>query len=273
MTLRRSATLLAALGAAVLAVAVATGSMAQFGPGPGGRAPLDRQPNPRNEAGRFDYYALVLSWSPTYCATLRRDGYDPQCHSRDGKRYAFVLHGLWPQHERGWPENCPTQSRPFVPERVISGMLDIMPSKPLIIHEYRKHGTCSGLDPEGYYKVSRQLYQKVRIPPRYERPNQAFTVSPAEVIRDFVSVNPELKAENIAVACGGPGNRLREIRVCFSREGTLRACGRNEDARRLCSAAKMYVPPVRGGAGSGDGGAEPRSNKGNGGGRGDERRI
>ena len=59
---------------------------AQFGPGPGGRAPFSPQPPGKNEAGRFDYYAMVMSWSPSYCAGLQRGGYDPQCHARDGKR-------------------------------------------------------------------------------------------------------------------------------------------------------------------------------------------
>jgi ribonuclease T2 len=263
MTFRRLlASLAVVAAAAALMLPSASRLEAQFGPGPGGRAPYSEQAPGRNEAGRFDYYSLVLSWSPSYCAGLRRDGYDPQCHRRDGKRYSFILHGLWPQHERGWPENCQTRHRPFVPQSVIDGMLDIMPSPRLVIHEYRKHGTCSGLGPEDYYKVSRKLFQKVRVPPRYENPNQAFTVSPAEVVRDFVSVNPDLKPDQLAVVCGGPGNRLREIRVCFSREGSFRSCGHNEDARRLCRASRMFVPPVRGGQGDPDG--PPRR---------DERRI
>lgn len=264
MTFRRTLFALAAVAGVAVISLLPTVAVAQFGPGPGGRAPFAAQPPAKNEAGRFDYYSMVLSWSPTYCAGLRRDGYDPQCHSRDGKRYSFILHGLWPQHERGWPEFCPTRERPFVPRQTIDQMLDIMPSPKLVIHEYRKHGTCSGLTPEQYFSTSRQLFQKVRIPPRFERPNQAFSVSPAEVVQDFLSVNQGLKAENIAVACGGQGNRLREVRICFSREGNYRACGRNEDARRLCSAGKLYVPPIRGGSA-----AEPQR----GGPRRDERRI
>jgi ribonuclease T2 len=49
----------------------------------------------------------------------------------------------------------------------------------------------------------------------------------------------------IAVQCGGPGNRLREVRICFDKGGSFRACGGNEDQRKLCSADRMYVPPVR----------------------------
>jgi ribonuclease T2 len=56
----------------------------------------------------------------------------------------------------------------------------------------------------------------------------------------------------IAVQCGGSGNRLREVRICFSKSGTFRACGPNENQRRLCSADRMYVPPVRASAASKD---------------------
>lgn len=228
---------------------------AQLGPGPRGQAPYSRQPQPRNEAGRFDYYSMVLSWSPTYCASVPRGRDDAQCAPRGGRTFSFVLHGLWPQHERGWPENCPTRERPFVPRPTIDRMLDIMPSPGLVIHEYRKHGTCSGLAPDRYFDLSRKLYDRVKIPPRYVGPNQAFFVTPGDVVRDFVSVNPGLKPDMVAVVCGGQGGRLREVRVCFSREGEFRACGRNEDARRLCGLPRMYVPPVRGG---GPGGAPSR---------------
>lgn len=267
MTSRRLVSVASLLAAVLLGLGLAAQELAaQRGPGPGGQAPYASQQPPRNVAGKFDYYSLVLSWSPTFCAGLRSSNYEPQCHSRD-KRYAFVLHGLWPQYERGWPQDCPVRGRPFVPNSVIDGMLDIMPSKRLVIHEYRKHGTCSGLSPADYYKVSRRLFQTIKVPPRYEGPNQAFTVSPSEVVGDFLSVNPGLKADNMAVVCGGPGNRLRELRFCFSREGVLRSCGVNEDARRLCRASKMFVPPVRTGSGG------PRGTRPDSGGRSNDRRI
>ena len=44
-----------------------------------------------------------------------------------------------------------------------------------------------------------------------------------------MAANPELKPDMIAVQCGGAGNRLREVRICFDKGGTFRACGRNED--------------------------------------------
>lgn len=215
--------------------------------------------------GRFDYYTLVLSWSPTHCETADRPDAQ-QCRPRDGRRYSFVLHGLWPQHERGFPEHCPTPGRPFVPENTIDRMSDIMPSRGLIIHEYRKHGTCSGLDADGYFALSRKLYDKVRVPKRFHQPDQNQMVDTNAVIDEFVSANPGLKPDMLAVACGGPGNRLREVRVCFTPDGAFRPCGSNENQRRLCASPRVFVPPVRtsqggpiqrGGQGQGQGGSGP----------------
>jgi ribonuclease T2 len=199
----------------------------------------------RDVAGEFDYYALVMSWSPTYCADQSGGDYDPQCDRTDGRRYAFVLHGLWPQYERGFPGNCRTRRKPFVPQPLIDAMLDIMPSPRLVIHEYRKHGTCSGLEPAGYYELARRLFKSIKIPERYVNPFEAQFVAPGELEEDLTEANAQLKPDMLAVSCGGPGSRLREVRICFTKSGELRSCGQNEEQRRLCSAQKMFVPPVR----------------------------
>jgi len=203
-----------------------------------------------HQPGVFDYYLLALSWSPTYCADVGADRRDPQCNSHTGRPYAFVLHGLWPQYERGWPGHCPSPDQGYVPGPVADRMLDIMPSKQLVFHEYRTHGTCSGLGVDGYFDLARQLYGKVKIPSRFVSPvEERMTIAPGQLIGAFVAANPELKPNMIAVSCGGAGNRLREVRICFDKSGAFRACGRNEDQARLCSAERMYVPPVRVGGG------------------------
>lgn len=199
----------------------------------------------KHVAGQFDYYSLVLSWSPTHCASLPRGKTDPQCDVKRSRPYAFVLHGLWPQYTRGYPDRCWTRDRPFVPRKLINEMIDIMPSPKLVIHEYKKHGTCSGLDPDGYYKLSRILFDKIKIPERYVKPVKAQMVSPEKLMEEFIADNPQMRPDMLAVSCGGPGNRLREIRICFSRNGEFQPCGRNENQRRLCNARSMFVPPVR----------------------------
>jgi ribonuclease T2 len=208
--------------------------------------PAAAQRTERSEAGQFDYYVLALSWSPTYCADAGDRRRDPQCDGRSGRPYAFVLHGLWPQHERGWPQDCKSGDRGWVPGQVADRMLDIMPSKRLVFHQYRKHGTCSGLGVDGYFDLARTLYGKVKIPPRFVKlTDERMFVGVGELVGDFLAANPDLKPDMLSVQCGGAGNRLKEVRVCFTRDGQFRTCGRNEDQRRLCSADRMYVPPVR----------------------------
>jgi ribonuclease T2 len=204
----------------------------------------------RSEGGAFDYYVLALSWSPTYCADAGDERNDPQCAPRSERPYAFVLHGLWPQYERGSPRDCRSADRGWVPGPVANRMLDIMPSKQLIFSQYRRHGTCSGLGVDGYFDLARKLFEKVKIPSRFERvTDERLTVGVGELAAEFLAANPGLKPDMLAVQCGGTGNRLREVRICFSKTGEFRTCGRNEDQRRLCSAERMYVPPVRVGAG------------------------
>lgn len=204
-----------------------------------------------NVAGKFDYYALVLSWSPTYCSETTRND-DQQCNRSDGRRFGFVLHGLWPQYERGYPGDCRTARKPFVPQDLINRMLDIMPSSGLIIHEYRKHGTCSGLDPELYFGRARQLFQGIKIPERFKNPFETLFDSPAGIAKDFVRANPGITPDMMGVVCGGPGNRLKEIRFCMTKDGKPRACGDNENQRQLCRAERIYIPPVRSTARDGD---------------------
>lgn len=228
--------------AALLAIMAWPASAEQRAPWPS--EAFAPQGDQRNKAGVFDYYSLVLSWSPTHCADASDRDAD-QCGRSDGKRYAFILHGLWPQYEKGWPESCRTARRPFVPEPVIGGMLDVMPSRGLVIHEYRKHGVCSGLDAQGYFQAARRLFKSIRIPEAYSNPFERVTSTPRDLQNAFARANPQLRPDSIAVVCEGKNGLLKEVRICVDKSGKARACGDNENPRRLCNADSIYAPPVR----------------------------
>ncbi|MFG1421472.1 ribonuclease T2 family protein [Roseixanthobacter liquoris] len=193
---------------------------------------------PPGTPGAFDFYILALSWSPTYCAEqTRTDG--AQC--RSGRPFGFIVHGLWPQHERGYPQSCQTPP-PFIPAGTLNDVLDLMPSRGLVIHEWRRHGTCSGLTPDAFFAKLRAAREKITIPPAFVAPTQPSTVTPAEVEAAFIAANPGLTSEMIAVDCGA--NRLREVRVCFSKDLAFRPCP--EADRRGCRAGRaLEVPPVQ----------------------------
>ena len=192
--------------------------------------------------GEFDYYVLALSWSPTYCASDAAASDRQQC--APGRRYAFVVHGLWPQFKQGWPESCETRET-WVPEEQVKAMLDIMPSPNLVIHEWKKHGSCSGLTIAEYFAKIRALFTMIRIPARYLAPNDDLVATPKEITDDFMKTNPGISAEMMALECGNRSDRARlsELRVCFDRDGALSACGGNE--KRQCRATTLVLPRVR----------------------------
>jgi ribonuclease T2 len=194
----------------------------------------------RNKPGEFDYYALVLGWAPSYCRSEGRLRKDAECDA--AKPRAFVLHGLWPQYDKGWPEDCPTPKRLWVPSQVIEEMRDIMPSKGLVIHEYRTHGTCSGLEPAQYFNVARELYERVSVPASLLASDSERILSADEIESEFASANPWLKPEMMSVSCRGED--LLDVRVCFGRDLFPRRCGTNESEKRLCPSSKIAVPAV-----------------------------
>jgi ribonuclease T2 len=226
----------------VIAAITAAVSAQQRAPWPSERFnPAPQQ----NTAGTFDYYALVLSWSPTFCSSSSGGDADQQCNRNDGKRFSFVVHGLWPQYEKGFPQMCRTARKPYVPQPLIDKMLDIMPSGGLVVHEYRQHGTCSGLAPEEYFSLIRQLYGKIRIPEQLNNPFESQFLSPSDVVSSFTRLNPAIGPDMMAVSCGGAGSKLREVRFCFTKDGKPRSCGQNENQRQMCSTNRMFVPPAR----------------------------
>jgi ribonuclease T2 len=192
----------------------------------------------QGEPGKFDYYVLSLSWSPSFCETARGGSARQQCGARP---YSFVVHGLWPQFERGFPESCQVPA-PRLDHRIMSGMLDLMPAPGLVYHEWDTHGTCSGLDQRAYFDLIRKARAAVQIPPQFASPTQTLEVTADQVIDAFVKANQGLAAAGIAIDCDR--SRLREVRVCLTKELKFRDCGASRD--RACTGT-VRMPPVRGG--------------------------
>jgi ribonuclease T2 len=190
------------------------------------------------EPGDFAYYLLSLSWSPAFCLS------SPGAAECSGpRRYGFIVHGLWPQNEQGWPENCDVQRR--VPDDVVQGIADLMPARGLVYHEWSAHGTCSGLEPADYFALVRRAYAGVAIPQELSRPTQAVERSPAAIGGEFLRANPRLVPQSVVVTCSGRSTpRLREVHVCLDRDLAPRAC--SADALRgACRAAQVIIPPIR----------------------------
>ena len=188
--------------------------------------------------GVFDYYLLSLSWSPAFC--LQSPGAE-ECSG--ARRYAFIVHGLWPQNERGWPENCDVHRA--VPDDLVQSMADLMPARGLIYHEWSAHGTCSGLEPSDFFALVRRAYRSVNIPASLSQPARAVERSPDAIADAFMRANPSWPAQSVVVTCSSQGApRLREVHLCLDRNLSPRSC--SPDALRgACRAPQVIVPPVR----------------------------
>ena len=150
-------------------------------------------------------------------------------------RFGLVLHGLWPQYVNGYPENCSTAPGLADPSK----MTDIMPDESLVAHEWKTHGTCSGLDADAYFRLVRQAFESVKIPGQLSSPKRMFSITPQELKHEFLGANPHLKAEDMAVSCGN--NYLTGIYVCLDKQLQPRACGSVRD----CRANVIKVAPLR----------------------------
>ena len=200
-----------------------------------------QQVQPRNQPGRFDFYVLSLSWSPSFCKESEERG-RPSNEQCRGRPYSFVVHGLWPQYERGFPRDCQVPA-PRLSRELTTSMLDLMPAPGLIYHEWDQHGTCSGLEAQAYFDLIRKARETVKIPESYAAPKTTLTVAPDEVEEAFVKSNPGLSRAAVSVTCGS--TRLSDVRICMSKDLKFRDC--DEINRRACRRDKLLMPPVRGG--------------------------
>jgi ribonuclease T2 len=190
-----------------------------------------------DDAGRFDYYLMSLSWSPSFCETHRDE--TSQC-SHQG--YGFVLHGLWPQNRNGsWPQHCHAGAGPDA--ATIEHTLAFMPSRTLIEHEWETHGTCTGLDAHGYFELADRAFARVNVPAPLATPQRPPAISANEVVDAFVAANPGMSSDMISVTCHN-GYELSEVRVCLDKDSLApQACGGR--LRSSCRAGTLKIPASR----------------------------
>lgn len=200
------------------------------------------QPDPAGSSSpsdnAYDFYVLSLSWSPSYCEVEGEDASRQQCESR--RPHGFVVHGLWPQFERGWPEFCDSSEPERVPDRLVGTMLDLMPSAGLIGHQWRKHGSCTGMSQKDYFDIVREARETITIPSRFEAPAERIAIDPDEAETEFLAANPGLPADGIAVSCRE--RYLSEVRICMTKDLKFRSC--QEIDARSCSIPSATMPAI-----------------------------
>jgi ribonuclease T2 len=181
---------------------------------------------------------LVLSYAPDFCAQPQVKKDARECGT--GRHTGFVVHGFWPQGEstRG-PEKC-GPARP-VSQAIVQSMLRYIPTESLIQHEWASHGTCSGLAVDDYFAAVRKARDAVSVPAQFDQPSQQMQVRPSEVESSFAAANAGFPKDAFRTSCYR-GGELQEVRICFDKDLSPRACGTSAGE---CPTANITILPVR----------------------------
>ncbi|MFN4100719.1 MAG: ribonuclease T2 family protein [Pararhodobacter sp.] len=167
----------------------------------------------QDRAGAFDSYLLALSWTPAYCAADGDDRDDPRC--QEGSGLGWGLHGLWPQHDDGnWPQYCPSARRD--PSRAeTAAQAALFGTSGAAWHQWNKHGRCTGLSAEDYYRLTAEALARVALPEVFAGVTRALRVDPEVVEAAFIEANPGLTPARMVTRC--PNGELVEVRLCLTR--------------------------------------------------------
>jgi ribonuclease T2 len=190
-------------------------------------------------AGDFDFYVLALTWSPGFCDLEGDRKGRQQCEA--GRDLGFTVHGLWPQYERGYPSECgPSGRSPSRP--ALEEARGVFPDEGLARHQWRRHGTCSGLSPDQYFRDVRRAREQVRLPERFRSLSRDVAMTPIEIERAFADANPGLRPDMMAIACRR--GVLQEVRICMSKD--LRGFRRCPEVDRSgCGVSEIRVNATR----------------------------
>lgn len=207
-------------------------------PSPPSPARPSESPRPKTTAaptGNFDYYLLVLSWAPEFCASHAGNASASECDPTH--HFGYVVHGMWPQNNDGtYPQSC-TPARP-VSQAIVQQMLPIMPARGLIQHEWATHGTCSGLTVQDYFAGITKAYNALQVPASYRSPQQTMTASPSDIEQKLADANHAPKGA-FRVSC--TKGELVAIEACVGQDLQYRDCG---SSLRDCRAAQVTILPV-----------------------------
>ena len=190
------------------------------------------------KAGDFDYFVMALSWSANWCALEGDDRDDPQCDA--GRGLTWVMHGLWPQYEDGWPSYCRTGERD--PTRgETAAMADVFGGAGSAFYQWKKHGRCAGLSSKGFYDTARAAYGSITLPPVFKQIRKDMKL-PASVVEDaFLESNPGMARDQITVTCDQ--GMIQEVRICLTKDLEPRRCG--DDTLRDCRMKDAVLEAVR----------------------------
>ena len=172
---------------------------------------------------------LALTWGPSLCAVeASARGCRTGGVARTGQ--VLLLHGLWPQPST--EQYCPINGlRPLELSRDLRDRLQTMMSDAasMAAHEWKAHGSCSGVTPQEYFGISATLTDQVRtvLDPVFQRARgQRLAV---RTVRELFDARFGAgSGGRVAMSCrkaGGTGDIVYEVRLSLPAVRDLNAAG------------------------------------------------
>ncbi|MDH5218679.1 MAG: ribonuclease [Gammaproteobacteria bacterium] len=189
------------------------------------------------KAGDFDYYILSLSWQSAFCEMNQQK---PECQKQAVGDYSatnFSLHGLWP-NRRGDKKHryayCGVEASAvrldkkgrWCDQKDIYAETELAEKMPgvqscLQMHEWVKHGSCSGMSIDKYFNISLDLMDDVSSTrlATLVRMNVGRTISRSELLTAWEKEFP-LSRDSLTLRCRKINNQsyLTEIRVALKKK-------------------------------------------------------
>ena len=204
-------------------------------------APVEVSGDNASGPGRDRFLILAASWEPAFCEGAADK---LECTSMGNKRFDashFSLHGLWPQESycgvsqpvRDLDDGGRwSQLPPIELDSGTRATLDqVMPGtrSQLERHEWIKHGTCSGLDPSGYFGTSILLLAALNSSKVRDlfADNVGRKLTAAQIRAAFDTSFGKGAGDRVKISCDSDGQRL------LISEITLGLWGQPEKAANL----------------------------------------
>jgi ribonuclease T2 len=136
--------------------------------------PTDNPTPVGNNPGQGKKYVLALSWQPAFCETHPDK---TECKTQTEDRFDatnLTLHGLWPASgsycgvsgnikkldgDKQWDNLPPITLSPQIAQALAAKMPGF--SSNLQLHEWYKHGTCYGTNPDRYFQDAMLLQDRI----------------------------------------------------------------------------------------------------------------
>jgi ribonuclease T2 len=198
------------------------------------------RPAPSTRPG-FDFYLLALSVHAAFCA----DGHSQMSECQARAAWPLVLHGLWPENRepRSYPHDC--AAPPLVLDPAL--VLELQPYMPgmaagLHEHEWREHGSCTGLDDDVYFARALELTRGLEAALAARLTTLAGNETSAAELREAAEQFQPGIGATFTLQCrtlrNAPPNLrdrpyLVEIRQCFARDDVSGAPGAPLECEKL----------------------------------------